>query len=58
MSFEFIFGMIIGFIISILVLKRSINRAGCGELKMCRNKCPYYRTIEVKDKESKEDDDE
>ena len=50
--------MIIGFIISILVLKRSINRAGCGELRMCRNKCPYYRTIEVKDKESKEDDDE
>lgn len=59
MSFELFFGMIIGFIISFLVLKRSINKAGCGELRMCRDKCPYYRSIEVDNKKKfGEDDDE
>lgn len=57
MSFELFFGMIIGFFISFLVLKRSINRAGCGELRMCRDRCPYYRTIEVKDKDGDDDDE-
>lgn len=37
-------GVIIGYVISFLVLKRSINKAGYGELKMCRETCPYYRT--------------
>ena len=38
----FIFGLLAGFLLSFLVLKRSINRAGAGELRMCRDRCPYY----------------
>lgn len=37
-------GVIIGYSISFFVLKRSINKAGYGELRMCRETCPYYRT--------------
>lgn len=37
-------GVIIGYVISFIVLKRSINKAGYGELRMCRETCPYYRT--------------
>jgi len=56
MSFEIFFGMFIGFLISFFVLKRSINNAGCGELKMCRTRCPYYRDVEVEVKDSSSDE--
>ena len=38
------FGVLVGFIISFLVLKRSINKTGYGELKVCKNSCPFYRS--------------
>lgn len=44
MSLDLICGVIIGFVISFFVLKRTINRTGYGQLKMCRDTCPYYRT--------------
>ena len=40
--FDLFFGVVIGFIISFFVLKRSINKTGCGSLKMCREHCPYF----------------
>ena len=44
MSLDLICGVIIGFVISFFVLKRTINRTGYGQLKMCRDTCPYYRS--------------
>lgn len=41
---DLFFGIVIGFLISFFVLKRSINKTGYGELKVCRNTCPYYRS--------------
>lgn len=46
MAFYLFIGCFIGFIVSFVVLKRSIYRAGCGELRMCRDLCPYYKNIE------------
>lgn len=42
--FDLIFGVIIGFIIAFFVLKRSINKTGYGQLKVCRNTCPFYQS--------------
>ena len=44
MSLDLIFGIFIGFVISFVVLKRTINKSGYGQLKMCRDTCPYYRS--------------
>lgn len=44
MGLDLIFGIFIGFAISFFVLKRSITRAGYGELKVCRESCPYYQS--------------
>lgn len=40
-------GIIIGFIVSLMVIKSSINKSGCGELKMCKHHCPYYTSVEI-----------
>lgn len=37
-------GVLIGFFVSFFVLKRSINKTGYGELKMCKTVCPYYQS--------------
>ena len=53
----FIFGLIMGFFMAFFVLKYTINKSGYGELKMCREKCPYYRAVEISSgKEEGEDD--
>ena len=55
-TFSFVIGIIIGFVVSIVVLKRSINKTGYGELKMCKHSCPYYpRTV---DREEDQDDEQ
>ena len=50
-------GVLIGFIISFLVLKRSINKTGYGELKVCKNTCPYYQSYYSVDVEEDVDDE-
>lgn len=52
----FVIGILIGFFVSFFVLKRSINNAGCGELKMCRNRCPYYGAVEKQQPQGEADD--
>lgn len=41
MVLYFILGIIIGFVFSFLIIKRTISRQGSGELKVCKN-CPHY----------------
>ena len=52
-------GIIIGFFVSLIVLRRSINKTGYGELRLCRESCPYYQNapISVDTDEDGEDDD-
>ena len=44
LSFDLFIGLAIGFVISFLVLKRSINKTGYGELKLCKTSCPFYQS--------------
>ncbi|MBQ8134858.1 MAG: hypothetical protein IJ192_10710 [Clostridia bacterium] len=39
----FIFGLIVGFFVSFIVIKKQISKDGAGQLKVCE-KCPYFRT--------------
>lgn len=44
--FYMILGIFIGFLVSFLVLKRSIVKSGYGQLKVCKETCPYYKQVE------------
>ena len=50
---QIFFGVLIGFFIAFFALKRSINKTGYGELKVCKNTCPFYKSYitEVKEDE-------
>lgn len=60
---ELFLGILIGFAISMIVIKRTINKTGYGQLKMCRETCPYFtktqssETVEVKAADGEEDND-
>lgn len=58
MMFFFILGLFFGFFIAFFVLKYTINKSGYGELKMCREKCPYYRAVEISTDGSDEEEEE
>ena len=58
MSADFFLGLFLGFMIAFLCLKLSINRSGYGELRMCKEKCPYYRSVELSGEEEEEGNDD
>ena len=43
----FFLGIVVGFLVSFFVLKRSIQKDGAGALKVCQ-KCPYLNTSSEK----------
>lgn len=55
---QMIIGAFVGFVFSFLVLKRSINKSGYGQLKMCRETCPYFRQVENVKSKSEDDEDD
>ena len=58
MDIQFFGGLFLGFVFAFLVLKFTINKSGYGELKMCRQKCPYYRSVELNRGEEEGNEDE
>lgn len=54
MSYQLFIGLFFGFFLGFFVLRRTIHKAGYGELKMCRERCPYYRAIELTDSDDEE----
>lgn len=54
-----VFGSVIGFFVGFFFLRRSIYKTGCGQLKMCRESCPFFRdlTKDVKDRAEESDND-
>lgn len=52
-----IIGIVIGFLVSFITLKSTINKSGCGELKMCKQHCPYYTSVELNRRKEEEGDD-
>lgn len=51
----FILGIFVGIFFGFFFLKASINRSGCGELKMCRSRCPYYVKLDGVESKEKEE---
>jgi len=41
---QIFFGVLIGFLISFFSIRRSVRKAGYGQMKVCRETCPYFRT--------------
>ena len=37
-------GVVIGFFVSFFFLKSQIRKTGAGEMKVCKETCPYYST--------------
>ena len=44
MDWLFFLGFFFGFFGGFFLLKRTINKTGYGELKMCKKSCPYYKS--------------
>lgn len=42
MMWYFFGGVLVGFLFSFIIIKRSINKDGAGQLKCCQN-CPYFK---------------
>lgn len=41
----FFLGLVIGFLISFFVIKRSVIRNGAGQLKVCQT-CPFFKVVD------------
>lgn len=45
-------GIIIGAAAMLFFFKFTMSRSGCGELKMCKQHCPYYTEVEIKSRQN------
>lgn len=57
---ELFIGVVIGFFISFFVIKRSILKTGYGQMRVCRETCPYFNKMKptVDDNDDGDDDND